>query len=254
MKLSRVIEKEIEILQATGPITAQEALVLRAGIGKLLSLGKNRLILELTDSAGIAPEALQELAKLNDLARDLGGMVALAGVSPEMKLAIEKMSSPPPVPCFRDRNGAMLAFLKPPKAGTGSAAPHFTGTPPPPAVEVPAPVAAAAPIKPAPKPAAPRAAVAPPVAALPPMTLDEKEKEILRLREELRKKEEGELGALRHELATLKRDNDMIRVQIKKLVLERRNPPDETSYQKKILVLETRVVELMGRIAAASSK
>ncbi|MGK5088188.1 STAS domain-containing protein [Bdellovibrionota bacterium FG-2] len=263
MKLSRVVEKNIEILQATGPITAQEALVLRAGISKLLGLGKNMLILELTDSTGIALEALQELAKLNDLARDLGGMIALSGVTPEMKQVIDKFSMPPPVPCFRDRNSAMMAFLKPPKAGTGSKAPHFSGpavaakasVTPPPAAPTPAPakpgVAPQVAAKPGAKPGAPKAKVpAAPQAVLPPMTLDEKEKEILRLREELRKREEGELGALRRELATLRLDNDAIKEQLKKMVFVRRNPPDEGAYQKKIQLLETRVVELLGRIAA----
>jgi anti-anti-sigma regulatory factor len=61
-----------------------------------------------------------------------------------------------------------------------------------------------------------------------------------------------ELKALKEENEMLKKEKETLQVQLKDLVIQRRNPPTEQAYKDKISILEKRISELTSNSAMAA--
>ena len=110
MQLSLESVSNVSILSAQGPIREREVAVLLAGIRKLFRDGKNRLVLELPDAAGMSSDHLRELLQLNLLAAELSGEIVLAGIDAATVTRIATFSSPPFLKTFASRALALAHF------------------------------------------------------------------------------------------------------------------------------------------------
>jgi hypothetical protein len=232
MKLKLRAENEIQILTIAELDSSQNVDVLRAGITQIFKNGKNRIILELVEPKNISAELLRELGRLKLLANELAGDIVLSGLDPETKQKIDNFSKPPFAISFLTTPQAVnyLKELSKPqkgKAATLAPAPAPIPTPSLAATAVPQPQAA-------PAPAA--GATAGPV---PGMTEQ--------FKEELRKRELGEVGQLRKEIERLKTENQSLMDILHKKVLERREPPNMAAYETRIRDLEKQLTDILSQ-------
>lgn len=219
MKLKLENARDINILIAAGPITAENFTVLKAGIKKLFKDGKNKIILELPDSGGILVDVLRELAVLNLLASELAGQIVLADIAPLTRSKIDSFSVPPAVRCFPNR-AAAVDFFHPKSA---EEIPHATPASPtasPAAAQTPAP------------------SIAPAAST----------------KEEVRAREIGDLGELRKRLAELETENKEMGRRLTEIVIKRRDPPDLQAWQEKVSKLESDLGEAILAAQANAPK
>ncbi len=237
MKLKLESVRDISILHVDGPVNPENFAVLRAGIKKLFSTGKNKIILELTDSGTFTTPVLREMAILNLLASELAGQIVLASISPLTRAKIEAFSKPPVVRCFADRNGAIEFFYpKVPDEIVGKLA--TSGAPETPKA-VAAPTSAVAPASTqVPGPAATPVPVQSPAPA--PAVTEDQQKQY---KQEIRTKELGDLGDTRKRLSELEAENKELKTRITELVIARRDPPDIDSWKEKTAKLEKDLAE-----------
>jgi hypothetical protein len=127
VKIALSNERGVEILSVTGPVVDHEAKILRAGITKILKIGKNKIIVELggTPAANqdFSSDALREMAAFDVLARELSGRLVLGGVSPALRVKIEAFAKPPVVLCFATRKEAIDFLTAPPTPAKAETAP-----------------------------------------------------------------------------------------------------------------------------------
>jgi hypothetical protein len=208
VKLNLSHHRGVEILSVAGPVSAKEAKILQAGIGKIFRSGKNRIILELEQEQEVPLEVLRELAALDLLARELSGRIVLAGVGDSVRKRIENFAQPPVIPTFRTRQEALQFFEN---LSSGDAE----------------------------DPAAVKAAV---VAA----TVDPEQAKAHK--EQIRQNELSGLGELRQQITTLENENKMLMEQLQALVIQRKGPPGESASQERIRDLEARLDDLLKQL------
>lgn len=131
MKLSLTTEKNIYILAIESwqsevsaepgspeslQATQRDIQVLKAGLVKLMTAGKNRIIVELPNQFQDLPaDAIRELAAFDRLASELSGRIVLAQVQPELGKKIAAFAKPPVVVCFPTRAAALNFFQQAPE-------------------------------------------------------------------------------------------------------------------------------------------
>lgn len=217
MKLLLEKHKDLNILVASGPINAENFQILRAGVRKLFSEGKNKIILDLPDSNTFTTEILREFAVMNLIAAELSGQLVLSSIEPLTRAKIDSFSKPPAVRCFRSREEAIRYFY--PLEGK----------------EVPeAPVAESAP---APSPVDPAKA-------------EEQKKQY---KADIRSKELGDVGALRKRISELEAQNEELMLQLTHLVFARRDPPDQPAWKEKVELLEKQLADALDAANAAAA-
>lgn len=224
MKLKLESVRDISVLHVSGSITPENFAILRAGIKKLFSTGKNKIILELPDSATFPTPVLREIAILNLLASELSGQIILAEIAALTRAKIEAFSKPPVVKCFADRKSALEFFY--PKI----------------ADEIPeeAPVA----------PPVPNGEAVPTPA--PTLTEEQRNKH----KQEFRAKELGDIGDVRKKLSELEIENKELKIRMAELMVVRRDPPDIDSWREKVAKLEKDLSEAIkvAQDAAAAKR
>lgn len=126
MKLALSLQDGISVLSGSGEISPHDVAVLRAGLTKLLRSGRNRIVLDLPEAKSFPAELLAEVSKLDQLARELSGRIALA-----CKKELTQSSA---FQCFESKDLALESFRKPaaPPAPAPAAppAPAQPGEPP----------------------------------------------------------------------------------------------------------------------------
>ncbi len=214
MKLKLEVVRDISVLIASGPIAPDNFAILKAGIKKLFKDGKNKIILELPDSAGFTPEILREFAILNLMASELAGSIVLAQIAPLTRAKIEAFSKPPVVRCFSERAKAVEFFY-------------------PKSEEIP-PSPAATPASPATSASAPEFSTPTAAPAAPSPSNDGGQ-----YKQDIRAKEVGDLGTVRKELSELQKENHELKLRLAEMVITRRDPPDLDAWKEKVARLES---------------
>jgi hypothetical protein len=110
MKLALSTQDNISVLAGTEEITVRDVKVLQAGLKKLLTAGKNRIILFLPDTERLPPEIIREISQFDMLARELSGRIILAGNSPKLKEQVQLFAKPPVIACFDSKEAALQEF------------------------------------------------------------------------------------------------------------------------------------------------
>jgi len=218
MKLLLEKQKDVNILVASGAINAENFQVLRAGIRKLFSEGKNKIIIDLPDSNTFTAEILREFAVMNLIAAELSGQLVLSSIEPLTRAKIDSFSKPPAVRCFLTKEDAVRFF-------------HPETKP----AEAPSPAA---------KAGAPSTAASP---ADPGAGEDQKKQ----FKSEVRAKELGDVGSLRKRISELEAQNEELMLQLTKLVVTRRDPPDLSAWKEKVELLEKQVADSLAAQNAA---
>ena len=110
MKLDLKRKADIQILVASGPISSENFKVLKAGIKKLLTDGKNKIVLEIGQASELTAEILRELTELSLLASELSGRIVISGVDPILRAKIENFAKPPVIMCYETEEKALESF------------------------------------------------------------------------------------------------------------------------------------------------
>jgi hypothetical protein len=111
MKLTMALQDGVAILTGTGPVSAKDVQILRAGLAQLLKSGRNRVALVLpSEGDRIPPDLLREISTFDVLARELSGRIVLAGVSPAFRDQLSRFALPPVITCFETLEGAIRSF------------------------------------------------------------------------------------------------------------------------------------------------
>lgn len=231
MKISLSIENNIRIISVSGPIDAHNYLVLKAGITKLMKNGQNKIILELLDTKEIIPQIYQEIANLNQLARDLSGEILLAGLDADLQRRLNQLSKPPALSCFKSRKIALLFFEQQKLKAMAQEK-----------------------LKTAEEKYVKTKGVLPSVqsAALAEL-LKKKDAEIEELRS-LSKVKPEEILPMQREIAKLRSDNLLINRHFEVSLPRSRNPVTSEEFQEKVKILENEILELTNRLRQVESK
>lgn len=231
MKLKLRAENDIQILNVSELDSSKNVDVLRAGITQIFKNGKNRIILELAEAKSVSAELLRELGRLKLLANELAGDIVLSGLDPETKQKIDNFSKPPFAVSFLTTPQAvnyLKELHKPAKSTAAATAP------------APAPSTAQATTT-SPSQAASAGAPAGATVAGPVPAMAEQ------FKEELKKRELGEVGQLRKEIERLKAENLSLTEFLQKKVLERHEPPNAAAYQARIHDLEKQLSDILSQ-------
>lgn len=255
MKLKLEALRDVSILQVAGPVTPENFAILKAGIKKLFSTGKNKIILELPDSGTFPTPVLRDLAVLNLLASELSGQIILASIAPLTRAKIEAFSKPPVVMCFSDRTKAMEFFYPKQPDEVPNKAP------------APAPAAVAAPVAkatPAPAPSPTSGTLTPSVSTPSPSSgsltpsapASSSPEDQQKYKKDIRSKEMGDLGETRKRLSELEAENKELKSRLAELMIVRRDPPDLESWKEKTAKLEKDLADAikMAQDAIAAKK
>ncbi len=221
MKLKLKSDRDVHILGVIGDLDAKGFAVLRAGITQLFKSGKNKIILDLSESKVLRPEPLRELTHLNRLARELAGEILIAGAQPDVAQELQEAAGTEGVVIVSDLASALRRFRPLVQAAVQENEPLVIET----SMGAPS------------QPGTPSQAGA------------RLQEEILALKNQLREKESGDLPNLRRENSILKDQNTQLKVLLERQVIERRSPPDESAYQEKIRNLESQVEEVLQKLA-----
>src|SRR5690349_18813911 len=111
MKIKLDAEKDVQILVASEGVTVKDVAILRAGVGKLLKMGKNRIALEVVGSDSLPDEVIRDLGVLDNLARELAGRVVIISENAALRKKLEEFSKPAALLCFPNRKSAIAALL-----------------------------------------------------------------------------------------------------------------------------------------------
>ena len=65
MKLKLGTEKDVAILEVSEEVNTQNVTILRAGIMKLLNSGRNKIVINLTETQKLSIEVLKDVIKLH---------------------------------------------------------------------------------------------------------------------------------------------------------------------------------------------
>jgi hypothetical protein len=110
MKLKLSAERDIAILDILEDVSLENVPVLRAGIAKLLSSGKNKIILNLVEAKVLALDVIKEIVKLHQIAAELKGNIVLVGQGAGIKEALRSFPTPPSIKSFSTREAALASF------------------------------------------------------------------------------------------------------------------------------------------------
>lgn len=112
MKIALREAEGISILDVSGEIDPHNFQVLKAGLSKLLKVGKNRIALHFVDADKIAGELLREIAILDVFARELSGQIILVSSNQQMKDTVRTFAKPPVIPILSSVELAVDYFKK----------------------------------------------------------------------------------------------------------------------------------------------
>jgi hypothetical protein len=110
MKLKLTVEKGIQVIVISEEISAKDAGIIRAGISKLFKNGKNRVMIEISDSHLIPDEVIRDLSSLDILARELSGRIVLVSPNAEIRSKVENFVIPPLFLTYPDRASGFAFF------------------------------------------------------------------------------------------------------------------------------------------------
>lgn len=226
MKLTLAKDRGVDVLTTSGAIEAQEAAVLKAGVGKLIRDGKNQIAIEISE-ARVPTELIRELIALDLLARELSGRVVVVASQKQLRTEIESFARPVTLSSFETRAQALEFFDKANAAPLAPIAVPDDGAKPAAAI-----TAAPAQVQPAAEPQA----------------------EVKLLKEQIRERELKEVGELRKTIARLEDENKALLGQLQTLVIERRMPPDEAAYRERVRDLEDKLEKLMEDLGQEKGK
>ncbi len=225
MKIALRALGDVHVLAVEGELTPHLVKVVKSGVAKLFSNGKNKIVIELPDVKSFTGEVLRELAILNLFARELSGEVVLSLIDAETMKRVAAFAVPPVVSCFETTEAAVASFKDKAKAKdkavTRPAAPKAVPTPPEAVKEK-----VGAPVEPA------------------------KAEESLTAElsgEALKAIEAGEVGRLRKELEASRRENLLLKEQLSAWVVARREPQDVGAYQEKVRGLEAQLEKVLAQ-------
>ncbi|MEW6055636.1 MAG: STAS domain-containing protein [Bdellovibrionota bacterium] len=205
MRLKLSQEKNIAILDVLDDVDAHNADVLRAGIGKLLKSGKNRIIINLVGANRIQLNVIREIINLHLIATELNGQIVLVGQGEMVKQAIQSFANPPPIKYFSTREAALAALIEAGKSRTGVG------------------IKSAAAAK----------------AGDPKTYLAKLEAENKSLKAKIASRKADEISKLRKENRELERRINLLQAQQRHLSKEQRHGYEDEGIQKKIKLLET---------------
>jgi anti-anti-sigma regulatory factor len=83
---------------------------MKAGIGKLLRTGKNKMILDLAAATGIQTAGVLELGRLNQMAGELEGEIVVIATQPGLISDLGKALPPQKITCTTTLEQALKAF------------------------------------------------------------------------------------------------------------------------------------------------
>ncbi len=208
MKLRLAVEGSVQILILTESITSKDVAIIKAGVGKLLKNGKNRIILEMDGANSLPDEVIRDIGVLDNLARELAGRIVIVCANEILKKKLEVFAKPPLVLCCTTRKSALAAFSLPELLDEGQESnqnPLLGGSTP---------------------------------QSTPPFTRSTAKDAALA-------EEVGELGRVRRELAEMKKENQILHDQLLGLVKSRRQNVDSEALLEKIRALELEVEKLL---------
>jgi hypothetical protein len=109
MKLGLGEENGVCVLTGTGEISDHDVQVLKAGLTKLFSSGKNRIVVHITQATVVPPEMSREIAKLDQVARSRGGrvVVSLPAGLPGLRASVEEAAAPADIEVFDSKEAAV---------------------------------------------------------------------------------------------------------------------------------------------------
>jgi len=250
MKLKLAVESGVHIFVVTESVSSKDVEIIKAGLNNLLKNGKNRIILEVNAPEALPDEVIRDIGILDNLARELAGRIVVVTPNEELKKKLEVFASPPLVLCYSDRITAIAGFSATGPLDAGkemNAASKGSMAPPEPVKS--APVSEAVPPPEPVKPAAAPQSLAPlapatPVAQVSPVPHMSPDPQAIR--DAILARELGEIGAVRRDLAAMKRENQVLHNQLLELVEGRRQTVDSAALILKIRALEWEVEKLLG--------
>ena len=110
MKLRLDQIKDISILEASEDISSHEINVLKAGIGKLLKSGKNKIILNLTNAKKLSSETMEVILHFQSVASELKGELILVGQGDLVQEVIQKKGKGNYLKFFTSKEAAIASF------------------------------------------------------------------------------------------------------------------------------------------------
>lgn len=234
MKIALKSEQGVAVLAVSGPVSAENFKVLKAGVTKLLKDGKNKVVLELHEWNDFTTEIIRDLVQLNLLAQELSGKIVLSQVDATTKTKITTFATPQVLELYERTSDAVVSFI-PPKKEEIPTIPPLAATPTP-VAPTKQPTAT-----PAPTPA-PATTTAPAAGTAP---SGDAKAEIDQLKAELKKLETTGLSELRKENDRLKAENAKIHEEFKKMFIDRKIPANEKAFLERITSLESQLKEAL---------
>lgn len=116
MKIKLVAHKDVPVLVISEDLPAEKIPVLKAGLKKLLCTGKDRIILELSGVQSLAPQAIIEVGRFHELAKELSGKIILVSRSPEVVRVIAEAHVSSLMPVLMSLDEAVDVLLQSTKA------------------------------------------------------------------------------------------------------------------------------------------
>jgi hypothetical protein len=110
MKLRLDQIKDISILEASEDISVHEISILKAGIGKLLKSGKNKIILNLTNAKKLSTEMMEVILHFQSIAFELKGELILVGQGDLVHEVIQKKGKGNYLKFFTSKEAAVSSF------------------------------------------------------------------------------------------------------------------------------------------------
>jgi len=263
LKITLSQDRAVNILSTSGSIEDRDVPALKAGVGKLIRDGKNQVIVE--TSEGRMPEVLiRELMQLDLLAREMAGRLVVVATNAELRTQLINFARPMTLEGFASRDLAQSFFDQMNAAPLGPISGAVASDDTDPLIPMGAPPAAApevAPVVPALAPEAilPAIPAGAPVLAAPSAPAPEAsaaavsaaEEQLVKLKAEIRAREQGETGQLRESVARLENENKALVDRLGTYLVERRKPMNEAAYQARISELEEKIEKLLEEMGQA---
>lgn len=109
MKLKLTQQSDVTILDVLENIEPKSGPILHAGIKKIFQSGKNKIILNLTDTKMLSKPFIKEVMQFNSLA-ELSGQIVIVSKS-EILTDLEKTEGAQPLKFFASIEQAVMAFM-----------------------------------------------------------------------------------------------------------------------------------------------
>lgn len=226
MKLTLTQQDGVAVLTAAGDVSTHDIDVLRAGLTKLMSSGKNQVLLELTDTEKIPPDMIREISKFDLLARELSGRVMLVGLE-ALRTRVIQFAQPPVIECFTDKAIAIQQIKAKPSQKTKASEP-------------PAPSPAPAPT------ASPAASSSTPHSSRP--------EDVAKLKSEIRQRELTDATSLRKRISDLENENKLLMERLHKAMVAHQTPSTAVAQQAQVQALQAQLEGLLAQFRGDAPK